>query len=91
MTRREQWHHVLEAEFKCWSDKSTEQLLSELRDERVYQLTFDSKEYNVEVHLLENTDQYLHVSVSVDDGTLPASLSPLNKSFIRKKQSNPRG
>jgi len=39
----------------------------------------------VEVQLLENTGTYVHVGVSVDDGSLPASLHPLSSSFIRKK------
>jgi len=70
---------------KRWSDKPVHQLLSELKDEQVYQLRFDSKDYNVEVQLLENTDQYIHVSVAVDDGGLPASFRPLSESFIREK------
>jgi hypothetical protein len=37
------------------------------------------------VQLLENTEQYLHVMVAVDDGSLPASISPLTHSFIRQK------
>jgi len=85
MNRREQWRPLLEAEMKRWSAKPVQQLISELKDGQAYQLIFDSKEYNVEVQLLENTSKYIHVSVSVDDGSLPASFSPLNDSFIRKK------
>ncbi len=70
---------------KRWSAKSVEQLISELKDAQAYQVMFESKEYNVEVQLLENTDAYVHVCVDVDDGTLPASFRPLSDSFIREK------
>jgi len=65
---------------------SWRQLVSELRDGlQAYQVEFESKQYNVEVELLENTEQYLHVVVAVDDGSLPASISPLCHSLIRHK------
>ncbi len=57
-------------------------MLSELHE---YEVEFDSKKYQVEVELLENTEKYLHVTVAVDDGTLPASIFPLTASFIREK------
>jgi len=46
---------------------------------------FESKRYQVEVQLLENTENYLHVMVAVDDGGLPASILPLTHSFICQK------
>jgi hypothetical protein len=49
------------------------------------EVEFDSKQYQVEVELLENTEKYIHVMVSVDDGSLPASISPLTHSFICQK------
>jgi hypothetical protein len=85
MKRREQWQPVLDAEVKRWEAKSCEELVSALMDEQVYEVEFESKQYQVEVCLLENTDQYIHVCVSVDDGSLPASLSPLSFSFLRRK------
>jgi hypothetical protein len=62
-----------------------EQLDSALRDLYTYEVESDSKTYQVEVELLENTEKYLHVMVAVDDGRLPASLSPLTQSFVREK------
>ena len=61
------------------------QLASALHDQQSYEVEFDSKQYQVEVELLEDTDQYLHVIVAVDDGSLPASISPLTHTFIRQK------
>jgi hypothetical protein len=86
LTRREEWRKVLDAEVKRWSAMSCSQLVSELHDLQAYEIEFDSKKYQVEVELLENTEQYLHVMVAVDDGSLPASIRPLTDSFIRQKE-----
>jgi len=64
---------------------SYSELVSELRDLQAYEVEFDSKKYQVEVELLENTDQYINVVVAVDDGSLPASISPLTRNFVRQK------
>ena len=85
MSQREEWRKVLDAEVARWSAMSWEQLVAELRDLRAYEVELDSKEYQVEVEILENNAEYIHVVVSVDDGSLPASLSPLTHSFIRAK------
>lgn len=85
MKRREEWRPVLDAELKRWSEKSTEQLLAELGQVQAYETEFENKKYQVEVEILENTEKYVHVLVAVDDGTLPAAMSPLNESFIREK------
>ena len=49
------------------------------------EVEFESKRYQVEVELLENTEKCLHVIVAVDDGSLPGSVSPLTHSFICQK------
>lgn len=67
---------------------SCNQLISELADVRAYEVEFESKKYQVEVELLENTDEYVHVMVAVDDGSLPASISPLTHDFVRKKDGS---
>jgi len=87
MSRRDEWRKVLDSEVKRWSAMSCDQLVSELPDgAEGYQIEFESKEYNVEVELLENTEQYLHVVVAVDDGSLPASILPLCHSWITPKR-----
>ncbi len=85
MSRREQWRKVLDAEVKRWSAMSFEHLVSRLRDLQAYEVEVDSKKYQVEVELLENTGTFLHVMVAVDDGSLPASISPLTQTFISAK------
>lgn len=85
MSRREQCQKVLDSEVARWSAMSWEELTTEVGEEREYQIELESKQYQVEVQLLENTDDYVHVSVSVDDGSLLGSMSPLTDSFIKKK------
>ncbi len=85
--RREEWRPILDAELERWKAMSYEELATELEEEQVYEVERNGKKYQVEVKLLEDTDKYLHVVVSVDDGSLPASLSPLGASFVREKSS----
>ena len=53
-----------------------EQLQFALRNQQVYEIEFESKKYQVEIEILENTEQYVRVMVAVDDGSLPASILP---------------
>ena len=59
---------MLDAEMRGWSSMSFEQLMSELEDVRAYETEVESKRYQIEVQLLEKTDAYVHVLVSVMDG-----------------------
>jgi hypothetical protein len=89
--RQEQWRPVLDAEVKKWSAKSCSELVAELLDVEAYETEFEGALYQVEVQILENTDKYVHVGVSVDDGSALASLRPLGSSFIREKQVEKAG
>ena len=84
-SRREEWQPVLDAEVKRWSAKTCEQLVSELAEMQAYEVEFGSKQYQVEVEILENTAQYVNVIISVDDGSLPDSIAPLTDSIICRK------
>lgn len=85
MKRREEWQPVLDAEIKKWIAKCCAELVAELPDEQVYEIEFAAKTYQLEVQLLENTDEYVHVGVFVDEGSIPASFRPLSSSFILEK------
>ena len=76
---------MLDSEVRRWSAVAWEQLISELQDLQAYEVELDSKKYQVEVELVENTDKYVHVMVAVDDGSLPASVLPVTHSFIRNR------
>jgi hypothetical protein len=88
MDRRQRWRKVLEAEMRRWSALSYDQLISRLSTIAVYEVEDDFKKYQVEVEILENTQEYIHVSVRVDDGHLPAAIFPATDSFIKKKPSS---
>ena len=85
MTRREVWKQVLDREVQRWSAMSCAELEAVLNETQNYEVEFDSKRYQVEVELLRNTKEFLQVIVSVDDGSLPASLVPVNSIFICSK------
>lgn len=85
VSRRERWRPVLDAESARWSAKSYDQLKAELAEEQAYEVQFEGKSYTVEVIVIENTEQYLHVIISVDDGSIPASFCPLTSGFICRK------
>ena len=85
MGRREEWRKVLDSEVRRWSVMAGEQLIAELHDLQAYEVELNSKKYQVEVELLENTDKYVRVTVAVDDGNLPVSISPLTHTFICSK------
>jgi hypothetical protein len=86
MSRRDEWNRVLAIELERWKAKPWSRLRADVGDGNVtYEVVADSKTYQVEVDILEDTQAYLHVSVAVDDGSLPASIVPASTSFIVKK------
>jgi hypothetical protein len=85
MSRRDEWRKVLDAELRRWSAKPADELIAELRDIQVYEVELDSKTYQVEIQVLQNTNEYVQVMVSVDDGSLPASISPATEIFVCRK------
>jgi len=84
-SRRDEWRGVLDSEVRRWSALSSEQLISELREQQAYEVELDSRKYQIEVEILENTDTYVRVVLAVDDGSLPASIAPLTHIFTRSK------
>jgi hypothetical protein len=85
MSRREEWRKALASEVERWSAKPCEQLVAELGEVQAYELEYDSKTYQVEVELLEDTKEYVHVLVAVDDASLRGFIRPEADSFIRQK------
>ena len=85
MSCRDDWQRVLDAEVKRWSALPWERLIADLKELAVYEVEVENRRYQVEVELLENTEQSVQVMVAVDDGTLPASLQPATNIFVRHK------
>jgi hypothetical protein len=89
MKRRAEWQPVLDAEMKRWSAMSWSELTSRLSaEDETYQVEYQSKTYQVEVTILGNTEKYLHVAISVDDGHFWRAMSPLASSFICNKSAS---
>ena len=70
MSKRESWRKILDSETHTWSTKSCDELVSELTEERLYRIESGSEHFQVSVQMLENTDEYVQVMVSVHDGSL---------------------
>ena len=85
MSRREQWQEVLQTELSLWSGLSCDEVLKQLRARDNYEVAHESKRYQIEVVLLEDTAEYLHISVAVDDGSLLGSIHPESGTFICRK------
>ena len=68
-----------------WSGRSCDELIATLHDTQTYEIEFESKIFQLEVIMLENTEEYVHVLVAVDDGVLPAAIVPAATSFICPK------
>jgi hypothetical protein len=89
LKHREEWRPILDAEVKRWSSMPLDQAVNELHEAQTYAVSVGSKSYQVEVDLLENTDTYVHLIVSVDDGTLPWSMFPMSEGILRHKTPTP--
>ncbi len=72
---------VLEDEKEKFAHKSYDELCK-LKDPIVYEHGSAEDWYQAEVQILEKNDQYVHVSISVDDGKFPKVLKPMSTSFL---------
>ena len=88
MNRRRQWRKVLEAEVQRWSALPYNRLQPQLATTEVYEVVDGAQRYQVEIDVLENTREYVHVMLSLDDGSLPLSLVPVIDSFITNKSDS---
>jgi hypothetical protein len=88
MARRTEFRDVLDAEMRRWSTMCFEELVNELEGARTYETEFESKRYQIDVQLLEKTDDYVHVLIGVMDGTLRSFVAPLNGSFICRRDAH---
>jgi len=64
---------------------SAEQLVIDLTELQAYEIESHGIRCQFEVQMLENKRDHVHVLVSVDDGRLPYSISPMCQDFTQKK------
>lgn len=81
--RRAEWRPVLEAEVKRWESQRPSELRITLARPICYEVD-GARNLQCEIQLIEDTPEYLHVSLSIDDGSLPASILPLSATFVRR-------
>lgn len=62
-------------------NKTYEELFM-LKDPTVYESGSGDDWYEAEVQILEKNEQYIHVSICVDDGKFPRVFVPLSTSFL---------
>ncbi len=73
---------LLRAEVEKWSAKTFETLRQEL-GKRAFADARSKSSYHVEVELLENRDEYVHVHIAVCHPQVPWScIHPMSTSFI---------
>ena len=72
----------LRHEVEAWAAKSCDTVRGELRDVVVYEGAFGGTTYQVEVQLLEDLPEYVHVGVAVGDETLRRTIFPLCSSIL---------
>ena len=72
---------ALRQEVDRWAAKSYDALREELRDVVAYQRGHGESCHQFEVQLLEDTEEYVHVSIGVDDGGWRA-FTPLCAGFL---------
>ena len=81
--KREELRPYLDHEIAKWSAKSYQTLREELRDGNFADAANPSAEYHLEVDLLENRNDYVHVSVAVCSERVRWScFHPLSRSFL---------
>lgn len=73
---------LLDAEVAVWSEKPYARLVRELPDVVAYQRGAGPEFHQFEVQMIECKPEYVHILVSIDDGSLLKSFSPLSHSFI---------
>jgi hypothetical protein len=90
MRKRDKLREILAAEISRWSAMPYDELILQLQGECVYQVESESTQFHLDVQVLENTDEYVHVMVGIHDGSFWGFISPLSDSFITRKHSEHR-
>ena len=73
---------LLDREIEEWSSKSFSKLIEELADVVTFQRGGKPDFHQFEVQMIEQEPEYLHILVSVDDGSFRKFFAPLTRGFI---------
>lgn len=78
----EKFKQLLLSEQKKYINKSFKELAS-MKEPVTYEIEVEKQKYQVEIQILEKNNQYVQVSVSIDDFKFPKAFMPLSQSFIK--------
>jgi hypothetical protein len=81
MTKSE-LQRLLDAEVDQLSRRSYARLVDDLPDVLAYERGGGASYHQFEVQMIEHQPDYVHVVVSIDDGSFLRSISPMTRSFI---------
>jgi hypothetical protein len=81
MTKSE-LQRLLDAEVDQLSCGSYARLVDDLPDVLAYERGDGASYHQFEVQMIEHQPDYVHVVVSIDDGSFLRSVSPITRSFI---------
>jgi hypothetical protein len=81
MTKSE-LQRLLDAEVEELSRRSYARLVDDLPDVFAYQRGGGASYHQFEVQMIEHEPGYVHILVSVDDGSFWRSCAPMTRSFI---------
>jgi hypothetical protein len=73
---------LLSQETLAWAERSPADIVAELAKPQSYRRGTGDTWHEIEVTLLEATDDYIHVKTSIHDGSLVWSLKPMTSSFL---------
>lgn len=77
-----QLRELLSEETLAWAEREPADIVGELAKPQVYRRGAGDSWHEIEVSLLEATDDYIHVKTSIHDGGLVWSLAPITSSFL---------
>lgn len=73
---------LLSQETLAWAERSPADIVAELQKPQKFARGAGDTWHEIEVTLLEATDEYIHVQTSIHDGSLALSLKPIASSFL---------
>jgi hypothetical protein len=77
-----QLRELLSQETLAWAERSPADIVAELAKPQTYRRGAGDTWHEIEVTLLEATDEYIHVKTSINDGSLVWALEPMTSSFL---------
>jgi hypothetical protein len=77
-----QLRELLSQETLAWAERSPADIVADLATPQTYRRGEGDTWHEIEVTLLEATDDYIHVKTSINDGSLVWALAPISSSFL---------